>query len=76
MREETGGCSRACVRATLTRWAKRKTARLASPIAQAGAAVVLSTRSVTTAHHSRIAAERDRAADGVRDIYEFGEPRR
>ena len=58
----------------LTRWARReKTARLVSPIAQAGAAVVLSTRS---RHCSRIASERDRAADGVRDIYEFGEPRR
>jgi hypothetical protein len=73
MWEETGRCSRAWVRAVLTRLAKReKTARLASPIARAGAAVVLSTRS---RHCSRIAAERDPAGDGVRDIYEFGERR-
>jgi hypothetical protein len=49
-------------------WAKReKTARLASPIAG---------RALRSRHCSRIAAERDPAADGARDIYEFGEPRR
>jgi hypothetical protein len=75
MWEETGGCSRAWVRATLTRWAKRENEAPGSPARslRPGAAVVLSTRS---RHYSRIAAERDRAADGVSDIYEFGEPRR
>ena len=33
-------------------------------------------RALRSRHCSRIAAERDPAADGVRDIYEFGEPRR
>jgi len=33
-------------------------------------------RALRSRHCRRIAAERDRAADGVSDIYEFGEPRR